>query len=242
MAILVLFFTSCDKTYNNFYVPPDQFPAAAETKSPFNNTTFGVYKGVIIGSSGTIVIRINNGDDIVKGYLSVDNAFDTLSASQAVQLSQPISNLKFTGKFSSITLSTDADGSNAILSNISINGHEKVAGIVVHENSNLQVQCFEGSFSGGLTGIMNLIKIGATDKSAPLYLLEKFDSDTVFYRGTGVLDTDSLATTHYFYDNGNPYRTFSGKGIFVNDIFSGNWSSWSPAGASNGSFTCKRTW
>ena len=242
VAILVSFFTTCDKTDNSFYVSPDQFPTSAETKSPFNNTTFGVYKGVIIGSSGTIVIRINNGDDIVKGYLSADNSFDTLSASQSVQLSQPIADLKFTGKFSSMTLSADADGSHASLSNISINGHDKVAGIVVHENSNLQVQCFEGTFSGGLSGIMNLVKIGATDKSAPLYLLEKFDIDTVFYRGTGVLDNDTLATTHYFYDNGNPYRTFSGKGKFGDDIFSGSWSSWSPSGTSNGTFVCKRTW
>jgi hypothetical protein len=242
VAIVIFIFLSCTTTDPSFYVSPDPFPNAAETKSPFDNTSFGVYKGVIFGSSGTIVIRINNGDNIIKGYLSMDNTFDTLSASQPVQLSQPIVNLNFTGRFSSMNLSADADGSHASLSNITINGHDKEAGLIVHENSSLQVQCFEGTFTGGQTGIINLVKIGPTDRSAPLYLLEKFDTDTVFYRGTGALNADSLAATHYFYDNGNPNRTFSGKGKFINDSFSGSWSSSSVAGISNGTFDCRRTW
>ncbi len=239
---VILFVISCSKTDNSFYVSPENFPTAAETKSAYNNTSFGVYKGVVIGSSGTIVIRVNNGDNIINAVLNIDKETDTLTATQTLTAGQPIVNLPLTGRISSMKLSANADGSNATLTDIRINGHSSVAGLIVHENSDLQVQCFEGKFSGSLSGVMNLVKMGGSNNSQPLYLLEKFDTDTVFYRGTGVLDTDTLSTTHYFYDNGNPYRTFSGRGKFSNDIFTGNWSSWSPSGISSGTFACKRTW
>jgi hypothetical protein len=240
-TVFIIGIISCTKTDNSFYVTPDTFPGSAETKPAYDHTSFGVYKGVIIGSTGTIIFRINNGDDNIKGYLAMDKTFDTLSVNQTLTSGLPIVNLAFTGNFSSMTLSADADGNNATLSDIRINGHGSVAGLIVHENSNLQVECYEGTFSGGLTGTMNLVKIGPSDNSAPLYLLEKIDADTVFYRGVGVLNTDSISTTHYFYDNGNPYRTFSGRGSFKNDSFNGNWTSSSPAGVTSGMFKCKRT-
>ena len=51
--LLPLILVSCKKSETK---PVDsEFPSAAETKPQYNNTTFGVYKGVIIGSVGTIV-------------------------------------------------------------------------------------------------------------------------------------------------------------------------------------------
>ena len=37
-----------------------------ETTAEFDNSNYGLYKGVIVGSSGTIKIEVNNGSGIIK--------------------------------------------------------------------------------------------------------------------------------------------------------------------------------
>jgi hypothetical protein len=240
LCLLVCSLLACKKSKTDS--TDNTLPKEAETKSQFNNTSFGVYKGVIVGSSGTIVFRINNGDNIVKGYLSIDNVKDTLSTTQQLTAGQPIVNVNFVGRLSSMTLSANADGSNAEITNISIVGHNYVKAFLAHENSNLQIMCYEGKFTGDLTGIMNVVKIGSDNNSAPLHLLEKIDLDTFIYKGNGIPDIDTSGNTHYFHDTGNPYRTFGGKGKLAGNTFSGSWSSWTPNGTYQGLFMCNRTY
>lgn len=160
-----------------------------ETKSQYNNTTFGVYKGVIIGSSGTIIFRINNGDNVVKGYLTIDNQKDTLTTNAPITMGQALVNVLFTGKISSMRISANADGCNASLSNIQINGHNNVTGFIIHENSTKQVLCYEGTFSGSESGIINVTRVGLTGGDTT-YLLAKVQSKndtTLIEVGAGVL-------------------------------------------------------
>ena len=141
LSVLLTILFACNKSDTNNNGNNTGLATSPETKPQYDHTVFGVYKGVIIGSSGTIIFRINNGDNVVKGYLTIDNQKDTLTTTANITLGQPLVNVLFTGNISSMRVSANADGSNASLSNIQINGHNNVTGFIIHENSTKQVLC-----------------------------------------------------------------------------------------------------
>lgn len=244
LTFLVLFiFVSCKKSDTK---PLESgFPSAAETKPQYNNTTFGVYKGIVIGSVGTIVLKINNGDTIIRGYLSIDNIKDTLTTTHQVSPGQPILNLEFTGRISSMALSANADGSNAQLSNLIITGHPNATALLVHENSDQQVLCYGGTINGDLNGTICIVKVGMPIRSAPVNFLAKVSIDTFFLKGNCIPEMDSSRThTHYMYDMGNPVRTFSGYPTFSNTNVTGPWVSFFPPTNTTfrGTINCVRTY
>ncbi|MBI5371520.1 MAG: hypothetical protein HZA79_05780 [Sphingobacteriales bacterium] len=243
LIALALIGSACKKTKTES--SSGGLPVSPETKPQYNNTSFGVYKGVVVGSTGTIVIRINNGDTIVKAYLSIGNNKDTLSANQPVIAGQPILDLDFTGRISSMTLSANADGSNAQVTSLTITGHPNAGALVVHENSTQQVLCYEGTFSGDLNGTICFVKVGTLIRSEPVNFLAKVPADTFFLKGNCVPETDTLRThTHYMYDLGNPVRTFSGYPTFSNTNVTGPWVSYFPPTNTTfrGTINCTRTY
>lgn len=133
------------------------FPSISETKPQYDNTNFGVYKGGISGSSGFVVFRTFHGNNIAKGYLTVDGRKDTLTTQTAIVLGKSIDTVLFIGKFSSMRLTADSNGNNVALSDILIDGHENVTGIIYHEKSVKQVYCYEGTLSRAKTGTVNLL-------------------------------------------------------------------------------------
>jgi len=206
----------------------------ALTKPQYDNTSFGVYKGVVIGSSGTIFFRINNGDNIAKGYLNIDNKWDTLSTGTTIVSGQPLINVVFTGHFSSMTLNANADGSHANLTAIQITGHSNPTIFIIHENSTKQIYCYEGTFNGSSTGILNCARAGENNGDTA-YILTKITADTSLANGFGQVTNNSIAT--------NLYRdlavTFVIQGNFSGNNFTGTWS-WANIGT--GAFTCTRTY
>lgn len=213
-----------------------------ETKPQYDNTAFGVYKGVIIGSSGTIIFRINNGDNVVKGYLTIDNQKDTLTTTSTITLGQPLSNVLFTGKISSMRVSANVDGSNASLSDIQINGHNNVTGFIIHENSTKQVLCYEGTFSGGASGIINATRVGLNNNDTTFLLLKvQSVNDTTLYRGFSATVNDTARVNLYLPNGGNLQFQVTGMfntGNFNPNSFNGTWT-----GAYGvGQFTSKRTY
>lgn len=237
-------FLACNKSNDN--TPPDNFPKSAETKPQYDNTSFGVYKGVIIGSTGTIVLRINNGDTIVKAFLSIGNIKDTLSTTQQLTAGQPIVNLNFSGKLTSLTLSANADGTNAQLTNLNIPGHPDAVAIIIHENSTHQVLCYEGTFTGELTGNISFIRIVSSNNTDPLYPLQyisRITNDTFTVIGQGRIAVDTSGYSHIFTESGQTVRNFNGMGKFTGNTFSGYWTAWWAAvGGKRGDFVCTRTY
>jgi hypothetical protein len=248
LFVLTLVLFACNKSGTDNNNPDTGLTTSPETKSQFDNTNFGVYKGVIVGSSGYITFRINNGDNDVKGYLFMDDQKDTLTTTASIILGEPISNTLFTGKISSMKVSVNADGSNAMLSDIQINGHNNVTGFIIHEKSTNQVLCYEGTFNGTATGIINATKLANGDTT---YLLSKVYqssqtngtlvniNDTSLYRGFSWNYADSskghlwLDNVTYFNVNGK----FSNQGSNV-PTFNGTWS----GAYGNGEFTTHRTY
>lgn len=229
MAAFALGFFACHKATTTPPISVTGLPTTPETKPQYNNTSFGVYKGVVVGSTGTIVFRINNGDNIVKGYLSIDDVEDTLSTTQTLVPGEAIADVLFTGRISSMTLSVNADGSNASLSNISIQGHNNVTIFIIHENADKQVLCYEGTYIGSLSGTLNCTRVGANSVADTAYVLAKVN-DTLVVQGFGPVTNNRV--------NIMLAPPFSIQGSFSGDIFSGTWS-WTNIGT--GTFSCTRT-
>jgi hypothetical protein len=230
-VLLIAAFTiavfACQKS-NTMTTPDTGLATAPETKAQYNNTSFGVYKGVIIGSTGTIVFKINNGDNVLKGYLTIDNTKDTLSTMQTVVAGQAINNINFTGRISSMTLSANADGNNAIVTNVSITGHSNVAVLIIHENSNKQILCYEGTYSGNRSGTLNCVRVGANNGDTAYVLAEI--NDTLKIQGYAQVSNNSTTITV-----GTPFVI---QGSFSENNFNGTWS-WT--GIGTGTFACNRT-
>lgn len=122
-----------------------KYTTSAETKPEFDNTNFGVYKGVIIGSSGTIKIEIKNGNDDVKITVNYNGKTDELFTTSAMILGQPINNAYFTGAFTKLYFSANAAGGEVKIGNLRINDSLKYA-YAIHENSTSQISVYEGNF------------------------------------------------------------------------------------------------
>jgi len=216
-AISILLLISCTKPGSESADDkhPPGLPTSPETKRQYDNTTSGVYKGVVLGSSGIIILKINNGDNSIKGYLTIDGQKDTLSASQTISSGQPISNLLFKGTFSSMALSANADGTNAQISNLAISGHPNAGAIIVHENSTEQVMLYEGSFSGDINGRINFVRVGTGGSYQQGNYIAKVSTDNYYIQGVtmpeGPTDTATLKYNFYMTDKGGYDRGLTGN-------------------------------
>lgn len=237
IATLTVSIFACKKTQesNNNNSVNNGSPATVVTMPQYNNTSLGVYKGVVIGSSGTIFFRINNGDNIARGYLNIDNKWDTLSTTNTITPGQPLINVRFTGKFSSMTMNANADGSHANLTAILITGHINPTIFIIHENSTKQIYCYEGTFSGSSSGTLNCASVGQNNGDTA-YVLTRVTGDTSLSNGFGQISNNSASI--------NLYRdlaiTFVVQGSFSGNNFSGTWN-WAAIGGS-GTFACTRTY
>lgn len=206
LALLGLMLFACEKFEKEKEVEQG-LPTSPETKPQYDNTNFGVYKGVIIGSSGWIVLKINNGDNIVRGYLEMDDQRDTLTTDSPIVLGEPISNVLFKGRISSLKLSINAYAANAWITDIQINGHDKkMLGFIMHEKSNNQVFCYKGTFTGTAIGIVSAARLANGDTTFMLskisqivrdgLILDQTYADTI-YVGYGWNLKDSLIGAVY---------------------------------------------
>lgn len=233
LCALALTIFSCGKSKTE---KDNSFATKAETKPQFDKTSFGVYKGVIVGSSGYIVFRINNGDNVVKGFLKIDGREDVLTTNEVLVAGKAISNVLFTGSFSSMRLSADADGKNAELSDIKIEGHKYAGGYISHEKSNQQIILYEGTFNGIYSGIFNIARVG-TGQHDSLFALMKFSSDTLLHTGHG-FNEDSLRLSFYSY-----FGEIKFVAKKIPDAASGNIDgTWFYENQNAGAFAVKRTY
>ena len=122
----------------------------------------GVYKGIIIGSTGTIQFNILNGSSTITAIMVLDGV--TVNLTSAITWVAGVSYVApFTGTLngSAITVSfkVDANGGNPIVTAINIPGHASAQFNLVKETSTALLECFEGTYSSTKpeTGTFNLI-------------------------------------------------------------------------------------
>ena len=220
----------------------DEPVKSAETTAEFDKSNFGLYKGIIVGSSGTIKIEINNGNNVVKATITIDGKTDVLTCNSSPVNGQAMVNVVFSGSFSSFTFSVDADGKNPVIVNITIDGHSNVAAAVAKETSANVASAYEGTGTGGnnARGVLNIVRNSNTFSGYYKSLDEQSQGLTFSVSGTvgndGAFSGTSKSKLGAVLD---VTLTYSGK--FSGDNVSGTWKTSWEGGTNSGSFTGKKT-
>ncbi|MDB5226425.1 MAG: hypothetical protein JWN78_618 [Bacteroidota bacterium] len=214
--LLGVIFTSnsCKKHDTSF----NDIPAA---KSTFDNSNYGIYKGVFVGSSGIIIIDVNNGNTI-SATLKIDGTTYNFTTTQTISQNQSTT-INFTNGNNSFTFTVYANGSNPTITNLDIDGHPNAAILVVKETSTVLVKCFEGSYNGDDDGTFNAVIYGNIIKA-----IVRSSYDDIYY-ANGTVNNNQISasgtvnTGAEFHGtlNGN---SFSGTWNNTDYDYHGNWS------------------
>jgi hypothetical protein len=159
--------SSCKKEDQNTTDPTTTEPykcttciTTPEASAQYDNNSGGVYKGVIVGSTGTIALYLYNTGTEVKALVAFDGKNATLSTTSLSSWTpgQAISNALFTGIIDGQTVqaifSVDANGQNPMVQ-LTIPGHT-ISVAIYKETSATLIKNFEGTYSGDDNGIFNL--------------------------------------------------------------------------------------
>ncbi|MCF6128314.1 hypothetical protein L1S35_01415 [Flavobacterium sp. AS60] len=138
-------------------------PALSDTplaKVEYDNSNFGIYKGVFIGSSGTVLININN-DGFLEASLTIDGSTSIYTSTESATLNSAMAGLTFTNGSNSFDFSVTANGGDPTVSNINISGHPDATIVVLKEFHNVLAKCYVGSFSGDDSGLFHVVIVDA---------------------------------------------------------------------------------
>jgi hypothetical protein len=224
LSIYIVFSCSSSDSDSN---KPDlaQSPSA---KAQFDNSNFGIYKGIFIGSSGTIILDISNNSSSFTATLIIDGVTHNFITNQTIQQNQTTT-INFVEGTNSFTFTVSANGANPTITNLIINGHPNAAILVVKESSTVLIKCFEGTFSGDSDGIFNAVIYGNVIKG-----IARAPSDIDYLIADGTVNNNQINAA------GNASNGAVFVGTLNNNTFSGTWTN--PGDDSNGTFTGERTY
>lgn len=151
-----LFFLSCSKSSNSSSstTPPDLTKATANAQ--YDKSNFGLYKGIFVGSTGFVIISVNN-DNSLSALLKVDGTSYNFTSSQTFQ-PNTASVINFVNGTNSFTFSIAADGSNPTVSNLVFTGHPNAIVSIVKQTSTVSVDIYEGTYTCPLeNGTFNFV-------------------------------------------------------------------------------------
>lgn len=163
--VLSIAFLSCSKDNETPGTPSYTCPTCKTTPDALaaNNTSSkGIYKGVVIGSSGTIVFDIANNGSTITAVMVIDGITVNLSSAVTWVAGQPYL-ANFTGTLNgvavTINFSVGLSGGTPTITSVNIPGHPSATLTIIKETSTNLVECFEGSYTTNLpeTGTFNMI-------------------------------------------------------------------------------------
>jgi hypothetical protein len=155
-------FSACKK--DKATTTPYTCPACTTTPDALaanDASSKGIYKGVVIGSSGTIMFDVANNGTTVTAVMVIDGV--TVNLVSAIPWVAGPYTADFTGTLSgsavTINLSVDLNGGSPVATAISIPGHPNASLTIIKETSAGLVECVEGTYSTTLpeTGTFNII-------------------------------------------------------------------------------------
>jgi hypothetical protein len=129
---------------------------APEANAADDNKSGGVYKGALIGSSGTIKIVLQGGKKEI--VLQIDGETRTLTTTSLDSWTsgQEIVDATFTSGDWSVMLSIVPDGSDGAIY-FNIPGHTTINLVLLKEKSDQLIMAFEGTYAGTSSGTWNFI-------------------------------------------------------------------------------------
>lgn len=121
----------------------------------------GIYKGIEVGSTGTLSINILNGSSTITATLVLDGISAVLTSSVAYVDGQAYV-APFTGTYDgntiSFTFSVGISGGSPTVVSSSIPGHPTATFTLFKETSTSLIEAFEGTYSQtGQTGVLNIL-------------------------------------------------------------------------------------
>lgn len=123
--------------------------ATAEAVSANDGSSKGIYKGIVIGSTGTIKFDIQNAGSVIKAYLTIDGASAELTSTITWDGGRAYT-APFTGSLNgqniTIEFSVGMDGSEPTITSASIPGHPNATFMIAKEASTALIECYEGTY------------------------------------------------------------------------------------------------
>lgn len=121
----------------------------------------GMYKGIVVGSTGTISINIQNGSSTITATMVLDGTTVLLTSNVATVDGQAYV-APFTGTYNgspiSITFSVGVSGTTPTVVTSDIPGHPNAAFQIYKETSTSLIEAFQGTYSKpGESGVFNIV-------------------------------------------------------------------------------------
>jgi hypothetical protein len=216
LAIFGLLMLSCSKNDTEPYTCATC--ASAPEALPANDgSAKGIYKGVVVGSTGTISINIQNGSNTITATLVLDGVTALLTSTVTPVDGQDYV-APFTGTFNgspvSITFAVGLSGLTPTVTSSDIPGHPNATFQIYKETSTSLIEAYMGTYSKtGETGVFNIVLSRGLSKWAGV---AKKDGGTVVDEINGTFNN---ATNQIIDENTTVLGTISGyvlTGSFLN--------------------------
>ena len=170
----------------------------------------GIYKGIVVGSTGTLSINIQNGSSTITGTMVLDGTSVALTSSVTYVSGQPYV-APFTGTYNgspiTINFSVGLSGGSPTVTSSDIPGHPNASFTLYKETSTSLIEAFEGSFTktGGGTGVFNILLSRALNKWGGIALIGATGTTDSF---DGTINTNNQLIVNN--GNGTIFGTLSG--------------------------------
>ena len=230
--LLMIGMSSCKKASSDYKCTNCATSPTAD--AAYDHSSKGVYKGTIVGSTGTVNIEIQNSGSIMTAAIKLDDQWINMGTTTAWVAGQPFT-ATFTGVYggqaATITFTVDADGSNPQMTYINIPGHTDAVIVVYKELSTSQIKCYEGTYNGQNSGVFNMvINTGAGTWKT----IAKDDNDNSGTVVSGVVNGSAVSCSACI----GGASGSSVSGTISEDNING---SWNDGQGSSGTWTCHRT-
>lgn len=229
LLIAVSFLLSCSKSKSDSN-QSGGFTTKPEAKAQFDRSGFGLYKGVFVGSTGYIIVDINNSNNVTATLVIDGRRVTYTNRNNNITQGAPISIL-FENGSDSFVFTANADGSNPLVSSVNIAGHTGANIVVLKETSSSLVRCMEGTYSGFNKGIWNAVVQGRNCKG-----LARNTDNGYTTTGTGTLDNNNNLTGMTD-DNATSF-----SGVLNSDNGNGTWRNNLTGPLVNGTWKVTRTY
>lgn len=157
--LLISTLFSCSKS-DDSKTQPAALAANPEANVAHDISNYGIYKGILVEPSGIAKVNINN-DGTISATLILEGAKHTLSTNESVTRDKNINGLTFTKGNMKFDFNCNAHGDQIEVTDLVIPGYEKASMILMKEYSDVQVKCFQGTYTGQSdNGTFNLMTSG----------------------------------------------------------------------------------
>jgi uncharacterized protein with FMN-binding domain len=185
----------------------------------------GIYKGLVIGSSGTLKINMANNGSTIDAVLVLDDETIELTTEATYDVANGFDGHFFnTAEEIEIGFYVSGDGSEAYVYYMDIPGHPDAIIEVAKEKSNALVKVFEGEYTGSASGAFNMLVQNSE--------WEVVTNDGFYFYG-------SIASSGEISCDDGDCQSIDVTGTIKGDIAKGSWES--NFDSEKGSWDTKRT-